>query len=226
MTDPNYTHLTVIADASGSMNDTTDPGRTKASDATAGIRKMLADQSALPGKLTVSVVQFTSGFNGQIELRKDLWFESGTAAAAWGGIAAAGGTPLLDALGAVITETGTKLEEMPEGERPGKVAVVIATDGEENLSREYRRDTIRDMIARQRDEFGWEFVFIGAGFDAFSEAGGIGVAANSTMSAGAGSFAAAYDATSDNLSAYRTRGAMPAFSSKQRDDASGTGAGH
>jgi hypothetical protein len=55
----------------------------------------------------------------------------------------------------------------PRGE---KVLFVITTDGMENASREYSYDKIRLMIERQKDRYGWEFIFLGANIDAIETA--------------------------------------------------------
>ena len=56
-----------------------------------------------------------------------------------------------------------------------KVMVVIITDGMENASKEYSLAQVRHMVARQRDRFGWEILFLGANIDAISAAEGIGI---------------------------------------------------
>ena len=55
---------------------------------------------------------------------------------------------------------------------------VIITDGEENASREYTAEKIREQISRQKEQFGWEFVFLGANIDAVSAAGKVGISAD------------------------------------------------
>lgn len=46
----------------------------------------------------------------------------------------------------------------------------------ENASRRYDAGTVRQMICRQREEYGWEFLFLGANIDAARTAGGLGIA--------------------------------------------------
>jgi hypothetical protein len=58
---------------------------------------------------------------------------------------------------------------------------VIATDGQENSSREYTRAQVKEMIQHQQDVYGWRFTYIGANQDSFSEAGSIGIAAPSVL---------------------------------------------
>lgn len=72
-----------------------------------------------------------------------------------------GCTALLDAIGKTITTLNHKIEN--------KVLFVIMTDGMENSSVEYSKSQIRNMI----NNHSWEFIFIGADIDSYSEAGNI-----------------------------------------------------
>ena len=36
------------------------------------------------------------------------------------------------------------------------------TDGMENASRRYDSETVKKMIERQKEKYGWEFLFLGA----------------------------------------------------------------
>lgn len=95
-------------------------------------------------------------------------------------IAPRGATPLLDAVGIVIENTD---DWLASHHFSGKVLIVINTDGEENSSTEFSLDAVKARIKQKRDE-GWEFVFMGAGIDAFAEAGEFGIPQASTMSYG------------------------------------------
>lgn len=55
---------------------------------------------------------------------------------------------------------------------------VIITDGEENSSREYSAEKIKAQIERQKEKYGWEFVFLGANIDAIETAGRFGISAD------------------------------------------------
>jgi hypothetical protein len=77
---------------------------------------------------------------------------------------------------------------MPEEERPSKVIFLIITDGEENSSKEYVLQTVKDMVSHQREKYSWEFVFIGANIDAISAGSNLGVATNNSLN---------YEATMD-----------------------------
>ena len=63
----------------------------------------------------------------------------------------------------------------------GKVMVVVMTDGLENASREFSSASLREMIAEAQSLHGWEFLYLGANQDAFSEAGKYGIAKTSNV---------------------------------------------
>ena len=76
-----------------------------------------------------------------------------------------GCTALMDAIGLTINKISKETKDR-------KVVFVITTDGLENASREYNRDKIRKMIEDRKD---WEFMYLGANIDSYSEAGTIGI---------------------------------------------------
>ena len=82
-----------------------------------------------------------------------------------------GCTALLDAVGKSI--------KLMEKKAKGKVVFVITTDGYENASREFKKEQIKEMITGHSD---WEFMYIGADIDSYSEASSIGISASHTAS--------------------------------------------
>lgn len=73
-----------------------------------------------------------------------------------------GSTALLDAIGKTITSFERKID--------GKALVVIMTDGYENASVEFSKKQIKEMI----DNHDWEFIYLGAEIDSYSEASQFG----------------------------------------------------
>lgn len=73
-----------------------------------------------------------------------------------------GSTALLDAIGKTITSFERKID--------GKALVVIMTDGYENASVEFSKKQIKEMI----DKHDWEFIYLGAAIDSYSEASQFG----------------------------------------------------
>lgn len=52
---------------------------------------------------------------------------------------------------------------------------VITTDGQENASHRYTSEQVKKMIERQKEKYGWEFLFIGANIDAVETAARYGI---------------------------------------------------
>ena len=89
-----------------------------------------------------------------------------------------GCTALLDAVGRTIDKISNEQKHTAEDERAEKVMFVIITDGMENASCEYGYDKVRQMIERQKEKYGWEFIFLGANIDAVETAARFGISAD------------------------------------------------
>lgn len=122
-------------------------------------------------------------------------------------------TALLDAI-------GKTLSEFPRTDKDTKVIVSITTDGRENASREFSRQTVKKMIEDKQEE-GWEFIFVGANMDAVGEAGKLGIRADRAVryendSEGIG---AVYGAVSDSVRMVKKQRRLDgSWSKKVRDD--------
>lgn len=167
MTNQNYRHYVLIIDRSGSM--TKIAGETQS-----GVRVFVSGQREILGKATLSLYQFDHAHDRVHDFAALHDVPPYT-------LVPRGATALLDACGFAITETGEKLSAMPEQDRPGKVIVLIATDGRENSSREYTLTQVRDLTTRQREMYRWEFSYVGANQDSFAEASNMGLSVNSAM---------------------------------------------
>ena len=80
-----------------------------------------------------------------------------------------GSTALLDAIGDTIKYMDEKGSD--------KVLFIITTDGEENSSRRYTKEDIKRLINIHDN---WEFIYLGADIDSYSEASSIGIKSNRT----------------------------------------------
>lgn len=89
-----------------------------------------------------------------------------------------GCTALLDALGGAIHHIGNVHKYAREEDRPEKTLFIITTDGQENASHRYSYEKVKHMVERQKEKFGWEFLFLGANIDAIAEAGRFGIKAD------------------------------------------------
>ncbi len=87
-----------------------------------------------------------------------------------------GCTALLDAVGGAIHHIGNVHKYARAEDRPEKTLFIITTDGQENASRRYTYDKVKRMVERQKEKYGWEFLFLGANMDAVAEAGRFGIA--------------------------------------------------
>ncbi len=91
-----------------------------------------------------------------------------------------GSTALIDAVGDAVTHIIEVQRALREEERPEKTMFVIITDGMENASRRWSTGAVKALIEKEKREYGWEFIFLGANIDSVRTAGGIGIDASHT----------------------------------------------
>ena len=198
MTNPDKTAIALVLDRSGSIHRIRD-------DLQGAVNAFIEEQKRVPGEATLTLTQFDTRYE-VVHLDVPL-AEVGPVT-----IEPRGATALQDAVARTITELGSRLASLDEGERPGKVLFVIATDGQENSSVEFPREEglreVRAMIDRQRSEWNWEFIFLGVGIDGFTAAGSFGIGRGQTISVdrSAAGVGAAGQAVSSYAMTYRTRG--------------------
>jgi hypothetical protein len=192
MPNMNLTEIAIILDRSGSMSVIKD-------DMEGGFKTFIEEQKKIPDPCVVSLYQFDDKFETIFE-EKQLHAVTGLA------LLPRGSTALLDACGRAITVIGERIAKKVEGDRPGKIIVVIITDGYENASREFKRDAIVKMITHQRDIYKWQFAFLGANMNAFEEAQRLGISGAAAMSYSSDTkgVGAMYGATGQAVSGYRT----------------------
>ena len=160
----NLTELVMILDRSGSMCGLE-------SDTIGGYNSMLRKQREADGEVLVSTVLFddrSEVLYDRVPLekmpqmtRKEYYVR--------------GCTALLDAVGGAIHHIGNVHKYAREEDQPEKTIFVITTDGLENASREYTYDRVKKMVERQKEKYGWEFLFLGANIDAIETAGRFGI---------------------------------------------------
>ena len=86
-----------------------------------------------------------------------------------------GCTALIDAIGGAIRHIGNIHKYARTEDVPEHTLFVITTDGQENASRCFTSDEVKEMIERQKEKYGWEFLFIGANIDAVETAARYGI---------------------------------------------------
>jgi len=167
MANKNLTELVFILDRSGSMAGLE-------GDTIGGYNSLLEKQRKEVGEATVTTVLFDDQYemihdHAAIGKVKDITNKE---------YFARGMTGLLDAVGKTINHVSNRHKNALDNEVPGKTMVVIITDGYENASREFALPQVKQMIEKQKAEFGWEFLFLGANIDAVSTAAGFGISAD------------------------------------------------
>ena len=160
----NLTELVFILDRSGSMAGLE-------GDTIGGFNAMIEKQKKEAGEACVSTVLFdhlSEVIHDRVDIQK---IEPLTQKEYY----VRGCTALLDAVGSAIHHIGNVHKYAREEDRPEKTLFVITTDGMENASRKYSYEKLKTMIERQKEKYGWEFIFLGANIDAAKEAARFGI---------------------------------------------------
>ncbi|MDD7645679.1 MAG: hypothetical protein PUJ35_00355 [Ruminococcus bromii] len=165
------TELVFILDRSGSMN-----GLEK--DTIGGFNAMIEKQKQEAGEALVSTVLFDNEsmvihdrlpLDRVPRMTEKEYFTRGC-------------TALLDAVGGAIHHIGNIHKYARRQDVPEKTMFIITTDGYENASKRYDYEKVRKMIERQKEKYGWEFLFLGANIDAAAEARRFGIGADRAVS--------------------------------------------
>ncbi|MDY4920674.1 MAG: vWA domain-containing protein [Phascolarctobacterium sp.] len=164
------TEIVFVIDRSGSMTGLE-------SDTIGGYNSFLNKQKQGEGEALISTVLFDHEMLvlhdrvniKDVELLTDADYEP------------RGCTALLDAVGGAIHHIGNVHKYARKEDVPAKTIFVIITDGMENASKRYSYKRVQQMIERQKERYGWEFVFLGANMDAAKEAGHFGISAKRAM---------------------------------------------
>ncbi len=166
----NITELVFILDRSGSMSGLE-------SDTIGGFNSLIEKQKREEGECYVSTVLFdhvSEVLHDRIPLQKvDPMTDHD--------YTVRGCTALIDAIGGAIHHIGNIHKYARPEDVPAHTMFVIMTDGMENASRKYNSDTVKRMISRQKEKYGWEFLFIGANIDAVETAKHYGIGADRSV---------------------------------------------
>lgn len=160
-----YTEVVFIMDRSGSMSGLE-------SDTIGGFNGMIAKQKKEEGDAVISTVLF----DDRMEVIHDRTEISKVQPMTDKEYYVRGCTALLDAIGNAVHHIGNVHKYAREEDRPDKTIFVIITDGLENASRQYNYTKVKQMIERQKNTYGWEFIFLGANIDSIREARRFGIA--------------------------------------------------
>ena len=202
------TDITVVMDRSGSMDSCKQ-------EAENGLNHFIEEQKKEDGDVIFSLVQFDNEYefvHKAVPLDDVGKFS----------LEPRGMTALLDAVGRAINETGERLGTLDDNARPGLVIFVILTDGLENASSEFTRDQIKKMVERQQSEYAWQFTYLGANQDAFTEAGNLGITRDAVANYNTANSKKAFVAASSNVGRMRSARAggqsvMNLYSEEERE---------
>ena len=160
----NLTELVFILDRSGSMAGLE-------SDTIGGFNAMIEKQKKETGECYVSTVLF----DNVSEVLHDRVKLNDIPSMTDKDYTVRGCTALIDAIGDAIKHIGNIHKYARKEDVPEHTMFVIVTDGQENASRKYSSDDVKKMIERQKERYGWEFLFIGANIDAVETAKQYGI---------------------------------------------------
>ena len=155
----NLTEVVFILDRSGSMS-----GLEK--DTIGGFNSMIEKQKREAGQALISTVLFNNNSKVLYDRVEGQKIPSMTE----DDYSVYGCTALLDAIGGAIHHIGNVHKYARTEDVPEHTIFIIMTDGMENASHIYRIDKVKQMIERQKEKYGWEFLFLGANIDAIETA--------------------------------------------------------
>lgn len=118
-------------------------------------------------------------------------------------------TPLYDAI--------VELNKLVSEKKTKKVSVVILTDGQENSSRA-KKETAKECLDGMKAK-GYDVVFIGADFDATTDAKNVGINQNFVLNMSAGNYDGTMRAMASRTMAYATTGEIKPIDEETRKKA-------
>ena len=191
----NLTELVFILDRSGSMGGLEQ-------DTISGFNAMLTRQKEQEGEANVTTILF----DHEVQLLHDRFPLHAVAPLTEKDYYVRGCTALLDAIGYGVEKMVNIQRHLPEDEGAEKVIFVITTDGLENASKRFSYEKIRRMIEREKEQYGWEFLFLGANIDAVETAGRFGIDADRAVNYHSDSEGTAlnYEVLSETICAVRS----------------------
>jgi uncharacterized protein YegL len=171
----NTTHYHIILDKSGSMQDCigkTIQGYNEQLQAIKSLSRRMEDQS-----ITMGLTQF----NNEV---KHLFFNQDPSRCPileYSGYIPSGTTALYDAIGTTIISIKEKVNTAIV-EKTATVVIVIITDGYENASKYFNRNSIARLIQDLENTSRWAFSYLGATLDAIEVASSLSIKKSNSLS--------------------------------------------
>lgn len=157
-------NVNILLDRSGSMTD-------RKSDHIGGLKSFIEDNK--DGNTKISLIQFDDINPCEILLdnmpSQDIDLSKVD-------LIPRGWTPLYDAIGKTIAFVESNISKE---DKDTQVILVIITDGEENASKEWTSEKIRNIIKQKEKD--WKILYLGANVDAFKESGRVGISQTSAV---------------------------------------------
>lgn len=205
----NLTEIVFIMDRSGSMSGLE-------SDTIGGFNSMIRKQRKEAGNALVSTVLFNSEskvLHDRVDLREVRPLTESD-------YVVGGCTALLDAIGGAIHHIGNVHKYARPADVPEHTLFIITTDGMENASRQHDSQMVKRIIQRQKNKYGWEFLFLGANIDAIETAGRFGIGADRAVNYQCDSAGTAlnYEVLGDAICAVRSNAPLSADWKKRIDE--------
>lgn len=205
----NLTEIVFILDRSGSMHGLE-------ADTIGGFNSMIEKQKKETGEALVSTILFDNAaevIHDRVSLKDIRKLTSRD-------YCVKGCTALLDAVGGAIHHIGNIHKYARPEDVPEHTLFIITTDGMENASRRYSSMEVKKMITRQKEKYGWEFLFLGANIDAVETAAGFGIGADRAVNYRADSQGTQlnYEVLGDAVSAVRQSAPLTAGWKKRIDE--------
>ena len=205
----NLTEIVFILDRSGSMHGLE-------ADTIGGFNSMIEKQKKETGEALVSTILFDNAaevIHDRVSLKAIRELTSRD-------YCVKGCTALLDAVGGAIHHIGNIHKYARPEDVPEHTLFIITTDGMENASRRYSSMEVKKMITRQKETYGWEFLFLGANIDAVETAAGFGIGADRAVNYRADSQGTQlnYEVLGDAVSAVRQSAPLTAGWKKRIDE--------
>jgi Mg-chelatase subunit ChlD len=157
-----FTAIALLVDRSGSMHSVAD-------DTKGSVQHLIQSQKQEFGKASLTLAQFDHEYEviydfADIQDVDEKQFVDQ--------YQPRGSTALLDGIGRTILQMSKKVDEIIP--KPNKIVVAIVTDGFENSSREFTAAKVKALIEEKQNQ-GWEFLFLGADLNAIQIAQSYGI---------------------------------------------------